>query len=85
MTHKEYNDLCKKVRTAAIENGFSNICIFMSNSPEFEKKSERVQLLMQPSILKKAKREANKRHISFNEFVHRAVVMALETNEEGDE
>ena len=82
MTHREYNDLCKKVKTAAIENGFSNICIFMSNTPECEKKSKRVQLVMQPSVLKRAKAEADKRHISLNEYIHRAVVMALETSGE---
>lgn len=39
--------------------------------PRFiEKKSQRVQLVMQPSLYKRAQRAAKKQKISFNEMVH---------------
>ena len=39
--------------------------------PRFiEKKSQRVQLVMQPSLYKRAQRAAKKQKISFNELIH---------------
>lgn len=46
-----------------------------------EKKSQRVQLLMQPSIAQRAKAAADRLNISFNEYIYRAVLEKLEREE----
>ena len=81
MTQREYKDMCKMLMEFAVENGLSDMCLFMSNNPDCEKKTQRVQLLMQPNVLKRAKAAANKKHISLNEYIHRAVVIALGKDE----
>jgi len=40
------------------------------NQLYIEKKSKRVQLLMQPSLFEKVKARANREGLSFNELVH---------------
>ena len=43
-----------------------------------EIKSQRVQLVMQPSVVKRAKKAAAKNKISFNELASRAIIEYLE-------
>lgn len=47
-----------------------------------EKKSQRIQLVMQPSIVDRAKAAAESENISLNEYIHRAITEKL--NREGN-
>lgn len=51
------------------------------NPMYIEKKSKRIQLVMQPSLYERAKAAADSAGISFNEYVHRALEIALENKE----
>lgn len=42
-----------------------------------ETKSQRVQLVLQPSVVKRAKKAAAKNKLSFNEFASRAIIEYL--------
>lgn len=46
-----------------------------------EKKSQRVQIVMQPSIISKAKAAAERDNISLNEYIHRAIIEKLNREE----
>lgn len=46
-----------------------------------EKKSQRVQLVVQPSIINRARAAAESENISLNEYIHRAIIEKL--NREG--
>lgn len=46
-----------------------------------ERKSQRVQLIMQPSVIERAKAAAESENISLNEYIHRAITEKL--NREG--
>ena len=48
------------------------------NPMYIEVKSQRVQLVMQPSVVKRAKKAAGKNKISFNELASRAIIEYLE-------
>lgn len=69
--------LAAQMQREAVEKGNSNSCTFMSNKANAETKSARVQLIMQPSVLKRAKAAAQKRHISLNEYVNRLIMLSL--------
>ena len=43
-----------------------------------EKKSQRVQIVMQPSVISRAKAAAEGENISLNEFIHRAIIEKLD-------
>lgn len=43
-----------------------------------EKKTQRVQLVMQPSILERARTAADLERLSLNEYIHRAIIEKLE-------
>ena len=43
-----------------------------------EKKSQRAQIVMQPSVISRAKAAAESENISFNEFIHRAIIEKLD-------
>lgn len=43
-----------------------------------EKKSQRVQLVMQPSIIDRARAAAESENISLNEYIHRAIIEKLD-------
>ena len=45
-----------------------------------EVKSQRLQLVMQPSLLLKAKARASEKGISLNEYMHQLIRKDLETN-----
>lgn len=50
----------------------------MRLNPEYiekyiEKRSKRVQIIMQPSLFEKAKAKAESRGISFNDYVHKLI------------
>ena len=45
-----------------------------------EVKSKRVQLIMQPSLFERTKEAADRKGISLNEYVHRALKYALDNN-----
>lgn len=50
----------------------------MKLNPEFvekyiEKRTKRVQIIMQPSLYDKAKAQAERRGISFNDYVHKLI------------
>lgn len=48
-------------------------------NPEFiEKKTKRVQLVMQPSLYEKAKAAAEEQGISFNAYLHQVLANALQ-------
>lgn len=49
-----------------------------------EVKSKRVQLIMQPSLFERTKEAADRKGISLNEYVHRALKYALDNNVELD-
>ena len=46
-----------------------------------ERKSQRVQLVMQPSVIERAKAAAEAENISLNEYIHRAIIEKLEREE----
>ena len=48
------------------------------NMQYVEKKTRRLQLIVQPSLYKKIKKKADKQHLSVNEFIHRILEKALE-------
>lgn len=48
-----------------------------------EKKSQRVQLVLRPSLYQRARETAEAQGISFNELVHRALAEYLGDREEG--
>lgn len=50
-----------------------------------ENKSQRVQLLLQPSIVAKGKEAAAGLGISFNEYVNRAIITMLTTPEDEED
>lgn len=50
------------------------------NNLFLETKSKRVQLIMQPSLFEKTKEAADKKGLSFNEYVHRALKYALDND-----
>lgn len=47
-----------------------------------EKRTKRVQLVMQPSIYERTKTEADRLGLSFNEYVHKALEKALNETED---
>ncbi len=59
-------------KTAEVPEGFKR-------NPEFiEKKTKRVQLVMQPSLYEKAKAAAEEQGISFNAYLHQVLENALQ-------
>jgi len=48
-------------------------------NPEFvEKKTKRVQIVMQPSLYEKAKKQAEKEGLSFNAYLHKVLEEVLQ-------
>lgn len=43
-----------------------------------EKRTQRVQLVMQPSVLDRARAAADKERLSLNEYIHRAIIEKLD-------
>ena len=55
---------------------------YKPNPLYIEKKTKRIQLVMQPSVYQTAKAAADAAGVSFNEFVHKAIEAAIKSKEE---
>ena len=50
-------------------------------NPEFiEKRTKRIQLIMQPSVYNAAKNKAEQNGMSFNEYVHKIIIADLDSD-----
>ena len=65
-----------RTRTVTIPEGMT------LNDMLIEKRTRRVQLVMQPSVYDRAKAEAERRGISFNDYVHALIAADLDSSAE---
>ena len=65
-----------RTRTVTIPEGMT------LNDMLIEKRTRRVQLVMQPSVYDRAKAEAERRGISFNDYVHALITADLDNSAE---